>query len=39
MAVIEGYNMPEELYYHKDHAWVKLEENGAARIGMNDFYQ
>ena len=39
MTVIEGYDMPEGLYYHKDHAWVKLEANGAARIGMNDFYQ
>jgi glycine cleavage system H protein len=39
MAVIEGYDMPEALYYHKDHAWVKLEANGTALIGMNDFYQ
>lgn len=39
MAVIEGYDMPDDLYYHQDHAWVKLESNGTARIGMNDFYQ
>ncbi len=39
MVVIEGYNMPDELYYHKDHAWVKLESNGNVRVGMNDFYQ
>ena len=39
MAMIEGYNMPDELYYHKDHAWVKLESDGIVRVGMNDFYQ
>jgi glycine cleavage system H lipoate-binding protein len=20
---VEGYNMPEDLYYEKDHYWVK----------------
>ena len=39
MAMIEGYNMPDELYYHKDHAWVRLESDGTVRVGMNDFYQ
>ncbi|MDI6916631.1 MAG: glycine cleavage system protein GcvH [Thermoplasmatales archaeon] len=39
MVVIEGNNMPDELYYHKDHAWVKLEADGTVRVGMNDFYQ
>lgn len=39
MALIEGYNFPDELYYHKDHAWIKVETDGMVRIGMNDFYQ
>jgi glycine cleavage system H protein len=39
MATIEGYNLPDELYYHKDHAWVKNEADGTVRVGMNDFYQ
>jgi len=39
MANIEGYEMPEGLYYHKDHAWVKLEGDGTVLVGMNDFYQ
>lgn len=39
MALIEGYNFPDELYYHKDHAWAKIEPNGNVRIGINDFYQ
>jgi glycine cleavage system H protein len=39
MAMIEGYNMPDDLYYHSDHAWVKVEDDSTVRIGMNDFYQ
>jgi len=39
MATIEGYNLPDELYYHKEHAWVKKESDGTVRVGMNDFYQ
>lgn len=39
MTTIEGYNFPDELYYHKDHAWVKIESDGSVRVGMNDFYQ
>lgn len=39
MAKIEGYNLPDDLYYHKDHAWVKAEADGNIRVGMNDFYQ
>ena len=25
MAMIKGYNMPDELYYHKDHSWARLD--------------
>ena len=39
MTSIEGYNFPDELYYHKEHSWVKVEPDGTVRIGMNDFYQ
>lgn len=39
MATIEGYTFPDNLYYHKDHTWVKKEDDGTIRIGMNDFYQ
>jgi glycine cleavage system H protein len=38
MAEIGGYNMPDELYYHSEHAWVKVED-GKARVGMNDMFQ
>jgi glycine cleavage system H protein len=39
MATIEGYNFPDELYYHREHAWVRLEPDGTATIGITDFAQ
>ena len=39
MAEIEGYNMPDELYYHKDHAWARVEDDGKVTVGMNDMFQ
>jgi glycine cleavage system H protein len=39
MAEIEGYDMPDDLHYHKDHAWVKIQDDGTVKVGMNDFYQ
>jgi glycine cleavage system H protein len=38
MAVIKGYNMPDGLYYHKDHSWAKVDGNKVT-VGMNDFFQ
>jgi len=39
MVKIMDYDLPDDLYYHVDHAWVKLEDDGSVRVGMNDFYQ
>lgn len=39
MAVFEGYNMPDELYYHSEHAWARIEDDGNVSVGMNDFFQ
>ena len=39
MTKIAGYDLPDDLYYHKDHAWVKKEPDGNVKVGMNDFYQ
>lgn len=36
---IQGYNMPEDLYYHGEDAWAKVESDGTVRVGMDDFYQ
>jgi glycine cleavage system H protein len=38
MAVIRGYNMPDELYYHKDHAWARVEGTRVT-VGMHDMFQ
>ena len=38
MADIEGYSMPDDLYYHEDDSWVKVEGD-TVRIGMTDFFQ
>jgi glycine cleavage system H protein len=39
MAEIEGHNMPDELYYHKEHAWAKVDDEGNVVVGMNDMFQ
>jgi glycine cleavage system H protein len=38
MAVIKGYNMPDGLYYHKDHSWARVD-GSKVTVGMNDFFQ
>ena len=25
MAEIKGYDMPDELFYHEEHSWAKVE--------------
>lgn len=35
---IEGYLMPDELYYEKDHYWVR-DEGEFLVMGMDDFAQ
>ena len=34
---VEGYALPESLYYHQGHAWVALQEDGKAVIGIDDY--
>jgi glycine cleavage system H protein len=36
---IQGYNVPEDLYYHDENTWANVEEDGTVRVGMDDFYQ
>ena len=38
MVKVEDYEVPENLYYHKEYVWVKVE-NGKAKIGISDFAQ
>jgi len=35
---IEGYNMPDDLYYEENHYWVK-KEGDILVMGMDDFAQ
>ena len=35
---IQGYNMPDELYYEENHFWVK-PEGDVLLMGMDDFAQ
>ena len=35
---IQGYNMPEDLFYEENHFWVK-EEGDLLVMGMDDFAQ
>ena len=36
---VREYEMPDELYYHVEHTWIKMEGDGNVRIGFNDFAQ
>jgi glycine cleavage system H protein len=38
MTKVNGYEVPEGLYYHKDFAWVKIEGE-KARCGITDYAQ
>lgn len=38
MTKVKSYDMPEELYYHKEHTWVKVEGD-LTTVGLNDFSQ
>jgi len=40
MAKIHGFEIPEDLYYDvKNHMWVKVLEDGTAKIGLDDVGQ
>lgn len=37
MAIIEGFDIPEDLHYYVEkHVWVKVEEDGNVRMGLTD---
>jgi len=38
MVKIDGNDFPEDLYYHRDHMWVKIDGE-KARVGYNDWAQ
>lgn len=34
---VEGIQVPQGYYLHRGHTWVKLEEAGGVRVGIDDF--
>jgi glycine cleavage system H protein len=38
MVKVEGYEIPEGLYYSKDFAWIKIEGD-KVRMGVTDYAQ
>ena len=38
MAIIKGYDMPDELYYHEEHSWARVEDDRVT-VGMDDMFQ
>jgi len=38
MAEIEGYDFPDDLYYHEEHSWARVVD-GKVTVGMNDMFQ
>lgn len=39
MVKVADCEVAENLYYHKEHLWAKVEEDGKVRIGISDFAQ
>jgi glycine cleavage system H protein len=39
MVKVNDYEVPENLYCHKEYLWAKVEENGKVKIGLIDYAQ
>lgn len=37
MAQIQEYDLPDEIYFHMEHSYAKIED-GKVRVGMSDFF-
>lgn len=35
--MVGGFLVPEQVYFHPGHAWVKVEGDNLARVGIDDF--
>ena len=38
MSDLKGYDMPDELYYHEEHSWARVE-GSRVTVGMDDMFQ
>ncbi len=39
MVQVDGYNLPDELYYTTGHTWARVEKDGTVTVGLDDFGQ
>ncbi|MEM2904172.1 MAG: glycine cleavage system protein H [Candidatus Bathyarchaeia archaeon] len=39
MVELEGYNLPDSLYYTDRHLWIRKDPDGTVRIGFDDMGQ
>lgn len=37
MTDIKGFNMPDDLYYHQEHSWARVDGDKVT-VGMTDFF-
>ena len=37
MVEIEGYELPDELYYTKEHTWARVEADGTVTSGIDSY--
>jgi len=38
MATVKNYDLPDDLYHHREHMWLRAEGDEAT-VGLNDFAQ
>jgi len=38
MATVNDYELPDDLYHHREHMWLRIEGDEAS-VGLNDFAQ
>jgi glycine cleavage system H lipoate-binding protein len=37
VLTVDGFRVPQGYYFHEGHSWMKVEEGGAVRVGLDDF--
>jgi len=36
---VNEYNIPDDLYYNKEHEWIRIENDECIKIGITDYIQ
>ena len=37
--LIDGFRFPQGVHYHRGHTWIRIENQGDVRVGVDDFGQ